>query len=66
MTITDRLTKMVQIIPTQTNATAKDIAHLFIRHVIRHHGIPTMQKKIFISCLFVSQLKALLTLYYFF
>jgi len=40
MTVTDRLTKMVHIIPTQTDATAKDITKLFVRHVIRHHGIP--------------------------
>ena len=40
MTITDRLTKMVHLIPTQTTATARDIAKLFIRHVIRLHGIP--------------------------
>ena len=40
MTVTDRLTKMVHILPTTANATAKDVAKLFIRHVIRHHGIP--------------------------
>ena len=40
MTVTDRLTKMVHILPTSNNATAKDVARLFIRYVIRHHGIP--------------------------
>ena len=31
---------MVHILPTTSNATAKDVARLFIRHIIRHHGIP--------------------------
>ena len=40
LTVTDRLTKMVHLIPTVKNATARDIAKLIFRHVIRHHGIP--------------------------
>jgi len=40
MTVTDRLTKLVHLIPTTTNATAKDIAELFIRHIVRLRGIP--------------------------
>ena len=40
LTVTDRLTKMVHLIPTTKVATARDIAKLFLRHVIRHHGIP--------------------------
>ena len=39
MTVTDRLTKMVHILPCHKNATAIDIAKLFIKHVVRHHGI---------------------------
>ena len=40
LTVTDRLTKMVHLIPTTKNATARDVAKLFLRHVIGHHGIP--------------------------
>jgi len=40
MTVTDRLTKMVHILPTTSNATASDIASLFFRQVVRFHGIP--------------------------
>ena len=40
LTITDRLTKMVHLIPTVKEATASDIAKIFLRHVVRHHGIP--------------------------
>jgi len=40
LTITDRLTKMIHLIPTFTTATAKDIATQFLRHVVRYHGLP--------------------------
>jgi len=40
LTVTDRLSKMVHLIPTVKNASATDVANLFLRHVIRHHGIP--------------------------
>jgi len=40
LTITDRLSKMVQLIPTVKNASASDAPKLFLRHVIRDHGIP--------------------------
>jgi len=39
LTVTDRFTKLVHLIPTATNATAKDIAELFIRHIVRLNGI---------------------------
>ena len=35
-----RMTGMVHLIPTRTNVSAKDIARLFIKEVIRLHGIP--------------------------
>jgi len=31
---------MVHLIPTTKNATTRDVAKLFLRHVIRHHCIP--------------------------
>ena len=40
LTVTDRFTKMVHLLPTWSTATAKDIADLVIKHVIRLHGIP--------------------------
>ena len=36
----DRLTKMAHFIPTNTRATAEDLAQLHLRHVWKHHGIP--------------------------
>lgn len=40
MTIIDRLTKVAHFIPTNKNATAKIVAHLFIDNVIKLHGVP--------------------------
>ena len=40
MTVTGRLTKMVHVLPTQSKATASDIASLFFRQFVRCHGIP--------------------------
>jgi hypothetical protein len=40
MTVTDRLTKMVRVIPTQTTATAPQTAKLFVDHVVRLYGVP--------------------------
>ena len=40
LTVTDRFTKMIHLLPTETTASAKEIARLFIRHVVRLHGIP--------------------------
>ena len=36
----DRLTKMAHFIPTNTRATAEDLAQLHLRHIWKHHGIP--------------------------
>ena len=38
--VTDRLTKMVRIIPTHTTATAPDTARLFVDNVVRLYGVP--------------------------
>lgn len=35
-----RLTSMVHIIPTKTTAKASDIAWLFVREIVRLHGLP--------------------------
>ena len=40
MAVPDRLTKLVHLIPHQKTASSADIAKLFIRHIVRHHGIP--------------------------
>ena len=40
LTVTDRFTKMNHLLPTETTASAKEIARLFIRHIVRIHGIP--------------------------
>ena len=37
---TDRATKMVHLIPTTSHSTADQTAKLFIKHVVKHHGIP--------------------------
>ena len=36
----DRGTKMVHLIPTSRRTTADDTASLFIKHVVKYHGIP--------------------------
>ena len=38
--IVDRLTKMVHFVPTNTNVTAVQLAHLYINNVYRLHGLP--------------------------
>ena len=42
VTVTDRLTKMVHLIPTVTTASAPDLAKLFITHIFRLHGMPAV------------------------
>ena len=37
----DRLTKMAHFCPTTTNVTAEITADLYLRHVFKHHGLPT-------------------------
>lgn len=36
----DRLTKMVHFAPTTVNATAADVAQIFVHNVVRLHGLP--------------------------
>ena len=38
--VVDKLTKVSHLIPTQMNASALDIAQLFVKEVVRLHGIP--------------------------
>jgi hypothetical protein len=40
LTVVDRLTKRVHLIPTHKTATAKDTATLILAHVVKLHGIP--------------------------
>jgi hypothetical protein len=41
LTVTDKLTKMVHLIPTYSNADAVETAHLVFNHVVRYHGLPS-------------------------
>ena len=36
----DKLTKMVHYVATTTTVTAPELARLFLREVVRHHGVP--------------------------
>ena len=38
--VVDKLTKVAHLIPTRTTASASDIAQLFVKEVVRLHGIP--------------------------
>jgi RNase H-like domain found in reverse transcriptase/Reverse transcriptase (RNA-dependent DNA polymerase)/Integrase zinc binding domain/Retroviral aspartyl protease/Chromo (CHRromatin Organisation MOdifier) domain len=40
LVVTDRLTKMVQCIPTTTTVNAPGVAKLFVEHVFMHYGLP--------------------------
>ncbi|TXT11509.1 uncharacterized protein COLE_01919 [Cutaneotrichosporon oleaginosum] len=40
LVVVDKLTKRVHLCPTTDNATASDIAKVFIRDVVRLHGLP--------------------------
>lgn len=40
LVVVDRLTKMSIFIPCTTTATSKDLANLFIQHVVSKHGLP--------------------------
>ena len=37
----DRFTKMAHFCPTTTRVTAEETASLYLRHVFKHHGLPT-------------------------
>jgi hypothetical protein len=41
MVAVDRLTKMVHLIPCRITITAPQVASLFWREIVRHHGIPS-------------------------
>ena len=38
--IVDKLTKITHIIPMKTTSTVADIAHLFVKEIIKLHGLP--------------------------
>ena len=38
--VVDKLTKVVHLIPVKTTSTGADIAHLFVKEIVRLHGIP--------------------------
>ena len=40
LTVVDRLTKMVEFIPTTRTVTAEGVARLFFDHIFRHFGLP--------------------------
>ena len=41
MVVVDRFTKMAHFIGLEQNATAKDVANVFLREVWKLHGLPT-------------------------
>ena len=41
MVVVDRFTKMAHFIALEQNATAKDVADVFLREVWKLHGLPT-------------------------
>ena len=38
--VVDKLTKVAHLIPVKTTSTAADIAHIFVKEIVRLHGIP--------------------------
>lgn len=41
MVVVDRLTKLRHLIPCNTTVTSQDVAELYLKHVWKHHGLPT-------------------------
>ena len=39
--VVDRLTKVAHLNPIRATATAADVAQLFVKEIVRLHGIPT-------------------------
>ena len=39
--VVDRLTKVAHLIPTRTTTSASDIAQLFVKEIVRFHGVPS-------------------------
>ena len=39
--VVDKCSKMIHCIPTTTSVTAPELAQLFFREIVRHHGLPT-------------------------
>ena len=39
--IVDKITKVAHLVPVKTTSAAPDIAHLFVKEIIRLHDIPT-------------------------
>ena len=40
LTVTDRATKYVILIPCNKKQTAEELAEVFFHEVVRHHGLP--------------------------
>ena len=38
--VVDWLTKVAHLIPTQTTASTSNIAQLFVKEIVRRHGVP--------------------------
>lgn len=39
--VVDKYSKMIHCLPTTTTVTAPQLAHLFMREIVRHHGLPS-------------------------
>ena len=38
--VVDKLTKVAHLVPVKTTATAVDITHIFVKEIVKLHGIP--------------------------
>ena len=41
LVVVDKCSKMIHLIPTTINVTAPEVARLFFREIVRHHGLPS-------------------------
>lgn len=41
LVVVDRLTKMRHFIPINTTASARDVAEMIVKHVVKLHGLPS-------------------------